>query len=158
IDFGGAALALIERLEHHIRCREVRRIDRLQCVKAGISGYEVDTFHRMRKLDDLARDLVGTLERSAFGKLGARKQIQLVLRRNKAAGHVMKQHRGYRKQCGVDDKHCSAPLERLLDRELVTLRRTVKEAIERPEQPAEKLVDHPRDHVVVAAVLPEQLC
>ena len=118
-DLRGAAATLVERLEQDIGCRDVRRIHELQCIEPGIGIDEIHTLDGASDFVHPSRDRLCTGERRTLGQFCTGEQVELVLRRDKAARHRLKQHNRDRQKTCIDRERNTTPAERSAHHSLI---------------------------------------
>src|SRR5690606_8703371 len=98
----------------------------------------------------------GTIERSAFRKLDAAYEIQLVLGRDEASRDCLETQPGQADETAVEHQDPTASTQGSDDGARVSLGAALKAAVEGPKQPAEQRVQHPRHGIGRRAVSLEQ--
>ena len=145
LDLGGdllrAAMALVERLQDREGRAVVWRIRLLRGIEAGHRDHVRDTVRGEGGVPDLPHHVGRASDRRSFRQLDPGDQIELVLRRDKAARHAIEHDAGAAEQQRVDGEHQASVLEDASHRSLVPVGAGLEEAVERTEQPAERPLD-----------------
>src|SRR5580658_1865905 len=118
-DLQGRLAAMFEVRETDISCRKVRRVGKLQRVITRHSRQIVHAVDFVSSLHHLPHDIVGTGQRGAFRQLGSAENVELVLRRDEAAGHPVEQYKDRSQQYRVDKEHAATETETLSDSPLI---------------------------------------
>ncbi len=148
---------LAERLQAEEHRAGIGRVGELQRIQTGEGDRVGHAFGIHADFAHLADHLVGTLQRRAFRHLHAADQVELILRRNKAARHGVEHKARARQQQHVDAEHRAATTQRFADQPFVAVRAAVKETVERTEQPAEQAIDNARRDIFRRMVILQQL-
>src|SRR5580698_3987587 len=101
----------------------------------------------MRHLNHLACDLVGTGVRCALRQFGAREKIELVLSWNESPRHFVEQQYSRGQQSHINGEYDPTMAQCAFYCSVISLRATVKKAVERMEQPPEEAFDTTRQHI-----------
>ena len=115
----------------------------------------LDTVNAVRHFNHLARDLVGPSVRSPLRKFSTGEKIELVLSWDESARHFVEQQCSRGQLECINAEYDATMTERALHGAVIALRATVKEAVERMEQPPKETFDPARQHIFRRIASPE---
>ena len=135
------ALALIERLQRKEHDPGVGAVGESLDGQTREGNRALDSGILQPDVGHAPDHILGAIERSGIGKLCERDQVQLVLRRDEARWHDPEHEPGHAEESCIHNGNRTLTANDAGDAFAITLRGTMKEAIEGPEHPAEQPID-----------------